>query len=144
MATQDDVRRIALSFPGAREGKGQFGFSVLDRGKEKGFCWVWLERLHPKKARVPQPRVLAVRTSGLDHKAALIGANPDVYFTEPHYDGFPAILIRLPNITLDELTLILTEGWRCQAPKTTRPPESEDPRRPGSKGAALRRRPPKK
>ena len=41
MATQDDVRRIALSFPGAREGEGQFGFSVLDRGKEKGFCWVW-------------------------------------------------------------------------------------------------------
>lgn len=144
MATQDDVRKIALSFPGAREEANHFAFSVLDRGKEKGFCWVWKERIHPKKARVPQPRVLAVRTMGLDHKAMLIAANPDVYFTEPHYNGYPAVLVRLEAIGLAELEAILVDAWRCLAPKTKQPPESEDPRRPGAKGAALRRRPPKK
>lgn len=144
MATQDDFRRIALSFPGAREGHGQFGFSVLDRGKERGFCWVWLERVHPKKARVPQPRVLGVRTMGLDHKAMLIAANPDVYFTEPHYDGYPAVLVRLEAIGLAELEAILVDAWRCVAPKTTRPPGSGDPRRPEARSAALRRRPARK
>jgi hypothetical protein len=74
----------------------------------------------------------------------LIAANPDVYFTEPHYNGYPAVLVRLEAIGLAELEAILVDAWRCQAPKTTRPPESEDPRRPGSKGAALRRRPPTK
>jgi hypothetical protein len=49
MADQDDARRIALSLPGAREAKDRFAFSVEDKGKPKGFVWVWMERVHPKK-----------------------------------------------------------------------------------------------
>ena len=55
MATQADVRRIALSFPGAQEGTDRFAFFVMDKGKPKGFAWVWLDRPEPKKARVPNP-----------------------------------------------------------------------------------------
>jgi hypothetical protein len=40
------------------------------------------------------------------------------FFTEPHYHGFPAILIRLPAIETDELRELLTDPWRCQAPRT--------------------------
>ena len=56
MADQDDVRRIARSLPGAfEESGGRFAFSVLNKGKAKGFVWVWLERIQPKTPRVPQP-----------------------------------------------------------------------------------------
>jgi hypothetical protein len=117
MATQDDVRRIALSFPGAREGKDHFAFSVPVKGKDRGFAWVWLERVHPKKARVPQPEVLAVRVADLSQKDMLIASDPDTYFTEPHYNGYPAVLVRLAAIGVDELEALLLGAWRCQAPK---------------------------
>lgn len=117
MATQDDVRRIALSLPEVSEGDDRFGFSVLVKGKAKGIAWVWLERLEPKKARVPQPAVLAVRTASVGDRDELIAADPDIYFTEPHYNGYPAVLVRLAAIDLKELTELLTDAWRCQAPK---------------------------
>ena len=53
----------------------------------------------------------------LDEKEALLQAEPDVFFTTPHYDGYPAMLVRLPAISDDELGEILTESWRRVAPK---------------------------
>jgi hypothetical protein len=117
MATQDDVRRIALSLPEVTESEDRFGFSVLSKGKAKGIAWVWLERVEPKKARVPQPAVLAVRTASVGERDELIAAEPDVYFTEPHYNGYPAVLVRLAEIDEQELTELLTDAWRCQAPR---------------------------
>jgi hypothetical protein len=117
MATQADVRRIALSLPGVEEEPNRFAFSVRNKGKLKGFAWVWLERVAPKKARVPQPNVLALRVANLLDKDFLLGLDPVKFFTEPHYDGFPAVLVRLPAVTARELTPLITEAWRCQAPK---------------------------
>lgn len=119
MATQSDVRRIAMSLPGAEEEPGRFAFSVRNRGKLKGFAWVWLERPDPKKARVPQPKVLALRTASLDDKEFLLGLDPDKFFTEPHYNGYPAVMVRLPAVTVRELRLLITEAWRCMAPKAS-------------------------
>jgi hypothetical protein len=45
MATQQDVRRIALSLPETVEAEDGFAFSVLNRSKHKGFAWVWMERI---------------------------------------------------------------------------------------------------
>jgi hypothetical protein len=56
MATQADVRRVALALPGVVQEPGRSAFAVPHKGKLKGFVWVWLERVHPKKARVPQPK----------------------------------------------------------------------------------------
>src|SRR5688500_7836601 len=115
MADLEDVRRIALSLPEtAEEGTG---FGVQRGGKPRGFAWVWMERVDPKKARVPCPEVIAIRTAGLDDKEALIALAPEKYFTEPHYNGYPAVLVRLAHVELDELEELLTEGWRCQAPR---------------------------
>jgi hypothetical protein len=114
MADLEDVRRIALSLP---ETTGDSGFAVLRGGKPRGFAWVWMERVEPKKPRVSCPEVIAVRTAGLDEKDGLIAADPEKYFTEPHYNNFPAVLVRLANVELDELEELLIEGWRCQAPK---------------------------
>ena len=117
MATQADVRRIALSLPEVEETDGRFAFSVRNKGKLKGFVWVWMERVHPKKPRVPQPKVLAVRTANLTDKDLLISAAPEKFFTEPHYNGFPAVLVRLAAVTVRELRPLIKEAWRCQAPK---------------------------
>jgi hypothetical protein len=118
MTTQDDVRRIALALPGASEVEDQFGFSVANGGKRKQFAWAWNERVEPKKARVPRADVLAVRVVDLVDKDALLASDPERFFTEPHYDGFPAVLVRLPLIGLDALAELLVDAWRCQAPRT--------------------------
>jgi hypothetical protein len=117
MADQADVRRIALSLPEVVEGDDHFAFSVLNRGKQKGIAWVWMERVHPRKARVSQPDVLAVRVADEGEKESLIASDPNKFFTEPHYNGFPAVLVRLAAVDEDELRELLTDAWRCQAPK---------------------------
>lgn len=115
MATQADVRRIALSLPATEQVAGRFAFAVRNKGKLKAFAWVWMERVLPKKPRVPQPRVLAVRTASVEDRELMIARDPAKFFTEPHYEGFPAVLVRLPAVTARELESIIREGWRCQA-----------------------------
>ena len=116
MATQADVRRIALSFPETEEGNDRFGFSVLNKGKSKGFAWVWMERIDPKKPRVANPGVIAVRVANNAQKDLIIASDSKKFFTEPHYNGFPAVLIRLGAVTVADLKVLLAEAWRCQAP----------------------------
>lgn len=113
MATQEDVRRIALGLPEATEDPGDFRFLV----DGKAFVWLWRERTDPKRARVPNPDVLAVRVAHESEKETLIEMDPAVFFTEPHYDGYPAILVRLPAISTDLLAVMLTGAWRAKAPK---------------------------
>jgi hypothetical protein len=117
MATQADVRRIALALPETSEGDDRFSFSVLNKGKWKGIAWVWLERLEEGKARVPQPEVLGIRVANESEKQTLIAADPDKFFTETHYNWFPAVLVRLAKIGVDELAELITDAWRIQAPK---------------------------
>jgi len=117
VATQDDVRRIAIALPGVSEATGGFAFSVDHDGKAKAFVWIWMERVTPKKPRVPNPGVIAARVANDRDKAALLGADPDTFFTEPHYNGYPAVLVRLDAIENDELAELLTDAWRCAAPR---------------------------
>ena len=49
-------------------------------------------------------------------KAALISSDPDVFFTEPHYDGYAVVLVRLPVIDPGVLAEVVTDSWRCVAP----------------------------
>jgi hypothetical protein len=113
VATQDDVRRIALTLPETSEGAADFRFLV--DGKQ--FVWLWHERVDPKRARVANPEVIAVRVATEFDKETLIDMDPRVFFTEPHYDGYPAILVRLSAIDLDLLRVVLMDGWRSRAPR---------------------------
>jgi hypothetical protein len=47
----------------------------------------------------------------------LLASDEDKFFTEPHYNGFPAVLVRLPAIEPDELEELIIDAWRCQAPR---------------------------
>jgi hypothetical protein len=113
VATQRDVRRIALSLPGATEDPREFRFLV----DGKMFVWLRPERVDPKRARVPNPDVLVVRVGSEIDKQVVLAMDRKVFFTEPHYDGYPAVLVRLPLIDVDMLTDILTDAWRSRAPR---------------------------
>ena len=106
-----------MALPGVSEEEGRFAFSVENKGKAKGFVWSWAERVHPRKPRVCRDDVVAVRVRDQAEKATLLAGDPDVFFTEPHYDGFPAVLVRLPAVRVALLRRLLVEAWRCQAPK---------------------------
>ena len=127
MATRADVRRIALALPGTVEKEGHFAFEVLNGAKYKGYAWVWMERVQPKKPRVANPAVLAVRVENLDAKEVLLMADERKFFTEPHYDGFPAVLVRLKEIGRGELRDLLAAAWATQAPSAR--PEKRKPSR---------------
>jgi hypothetical protein len=116
MVTLTDVRRIALEYPGAAPARGRLAVGVRTKGKLKEFVWVWMERVDPKKPRIPNPKVVAVRVPSLAEKERLIAESPDVLFTEPHYKGFPAVLVRLDVVRLSQLKSLIAAAWRCQAP----------------------------
>lgn len=104
MVDWDTVRAVARAFPEVEESTGgRIAFSV--RGK--GFAW---------EARERDGGGLAVRVDR-DEKQLFLDANPDVYFTSPHYNGFPAVQIRLQQIDEDELRERLEDAWLIQAPK---------------------------
>lgn len=60
---------------------------------------------------------IAPPSRSLAEKEELLAADPEKLFTEPHYNGFPAVLVRLPAIGAAELAELITDAWRCQAPR---------------------------
>lgn len=117
MATWDDVRRIALALPESSEGESRGLVSWGVRGK--GF--VWERPLRPADLRAlgdaaPDGPILGARVAHLGAKAALLATDPSVYFTTPHFDGYPAVLVRLERISLDELETVIVEAWLARAP----------------------------
>ena len=104
MATWETVRELALAFPEVEEAtEGRRTYRV--RGKL--FAWMARER---------DGGGLAVRVDR-DEKRLLIESRPDVYFSTPHYDGYPAVLVTLERIDRDELAERIEDAWLIQAPK---------------------------
>jgi hypothetical protein len=114
MADFEDAQRIALTLPKTTAEGTHIG--VRRGAKVKGMAWLWNERIDPKKPRVPNPAVLAVRVASNEEKDELIAADPEKFFTEPHYAGFPAVLVRLAAVDETELRELLIDAWSCQAP----------------------------
>ena len=129
MATQADVRRICLALPGTVESDQRFAFSAPSKGRKGGYAWVWMERIEPKKPRVPQPKALAIRTASLDDKEFLLKLDARKFFTEPHYNGFPAILVRLPEVRVKDLRPLLEEAWRAVTGNSATSPAAAPSRR---------------
>jgi hypothetical protein len=117
MPTFDDVRRIALALPEATEviSRGQVHWRVAD----KNFVWERPLRqsdLRALGAAAPDGPILGVRTEHLMAKEAILQSDSDVYFTTPHFDGFPAVLVQLEKIKPDELEDLIEEAWLARAP----------------------------
>ena len=100
MPTLDDVRRIALALPETIE-KQSWGHASW-RVKDKGFVWERPLRQSDLKAlgdTAPDGLILGARVENLMAKEALLQSDSDVYFTTPHFDGYPAVLMRIPTLT---------------------------------------------
>jgi hypothetical protein len=113
VATFEDVQRIAGGLPESVADDQGTAFRV----DGKLFAWPWLERLHPKKARVPNIGVLNVRIASEMDKDVLIGMDPKAFFTEPHFDGYAMIQVRLEAADEAMLEKLITDSWRLAAPR---------------------------
>lgn len=119
MATWEDVRRLALALPETGEGTSRDG-SLSWSVREKTFAWERPLRKSDLAAlgdAAPDGPILAARVPDLGAKEALL-AEPDAgYFTTPHFNGYPAVLVRLPDISPADLEELLVEAWLSRAPK---------------------------
>ena len=118
MATWDDVRRIALALPETSEGSsyGNTAWKVRDKG------FVWERPLRQSDLRAlgdaaPDGPILAAYVEHLVAKEAVLADDPKVFFTTPHFDGFPAVLVRLDEISVEALDEVIVEAWLARAPK---------------------------
>jgi len=100
----DEVLAIGTRFPEVEDGLC-FGTPAL-RVRGKFMC-----RLRT------DPDALVVRVIDRADAEALLLGRPDVYFTTPHYDGYPYVLVRLDVVSDDELAELLEDAWRLRAPK---------------------------
>jgi hypothetical protein len=105
MATLQDVRELVAALPATVEkpSYGTPGFRVRDR----------------LFARLREEDVLVVWVADLGEKELLTRAEPEKFFTVPHYDGHPSVLVRLGAVDREELRELLTDAWRARAPKRT-------------------------
>jgi len=100
-----DVRRIALGLAGAYEQKS-FGGRPSWRTKPRMFAWIR-----------DDPEALVVWVESPEVRDALLGGEPRKFFTTPHYDGHPIVLVDLDAVDDDEATELITESWRLRAPR---------------------------
>jgi hypothetical protein len=114
MATWNDVRRIATSMPDVTE---RLREGVVD-WRDKLFVWerplrkTDIAALGPS---APSGPILAARVPDLGAKEALLASDGTVYFTTPHFNGYPAILVRLEHIEVGELEELIVEAWHARA-----------------------------
>jgi hypothetical protein len=90
------------------------------RVKDKLFVWERPLRRPDYEAlgdRAPDGPILGARVADVGVKEALLADDPEVFFTTPHFDGYPAILVRLDRIAMDELEELIVEAWLARAPK---------------------------
>ncbi len=118
MATWRDVRRFALAMPGAMESSSRDTAAWLVN--DKFFVWERPLRKTDLKAlgdRAPAGPILGVRTADLEMKDVLLRSKPEVIFTTPHFDGYPAVLVQLDKIDTKTLKDLIVEAWLARASK---------------------------
>jgi hypothetical protein len=119
MASWHDVRRLALALPETSEQSGSRGhLAWIVNGK----FFAWERPLRPADIAAlgksaPTGPILGVRTADLEMKEILLASAPDVFFTTPHFNGYPAVLIRLGKISPTRLKKVMVEAWLARAPK---------------------------
>jgi hypothetical protein len=104
------VRKIALSLPGVEQSTIHGAPSLKVRGKLLA-C--------PALHKTAEPNSLAVRI-GVEERADLIAADPDVYYVTDHYVNYPTVLVRLSRIHPDALRDLVAMAWSFVTAKSRR------------------------
>ena len=118
MATWKDVSRLALSLPQAEEGT-TYGGNRAWTVRKKLFVWERPLRKSDLAAlgdAAPGGPILGAKVEHLIAKEAFLADESGVFFTTPHFDGHPSVLIRLPDIGIELLEEVVTEAWLACAP----------------------------
>lgn len=116
MASWNDVARIVGTLPETAEPTPRNW-----RVRKKLIVWERPLRKADHEALgadAPDGDILGARVADEGVKLALIADSPGVYFTTPHFDGYPMVLVRLAEISVSELTELITDAWLAQAPRT--------------------------
>ncbi len=117
MATLSEVARIALALPEVIENDGdRRAWSVKGRtfAWERGFSKADIKRYGDQTP--PDGPILAVRTADLGEKEAVLGAGHEGFFTIPHFNGYPGLLIQLRVVARPALREAIVDGWLACAP----------------------------
>jgi hypothetical protein len=118
VATIDDAARIAMALPEVTEGTRWGNRTWLVGGK--GFAWERpLSKADVKRwgdAPLPDDPILAVRVDDLGERDAVLAAHPKGFFTIQHFNGYPAVLLEVPNVTKRQLEDAIVDGWLACAP----------------------------
>ena len=115
MADSEDVRRLALALSDVEEiDSDGFDFRVGGRG----FVWSYPER-RPGKRRVLRTDIAVLYVGDEAEKQALVLGEPELFFTTAGYDGWPLVMLRLPNVDVDRLEELVTDAWRMRSASQT-------------------------
>jgi hypothetical protein len=121
MATMADLDQLALAMPETTRETSEDGRpSYLVHGKM--FCFHRGRRGDAVDARTGErlDDVLMFRVEGLDVKELVLADDRGIFFTTPHFDGYPAVLVRIPELARlerDELRELVVEAWLTRAKK---------------------------
>ena len=108
------MRRLALALPHVEEIDSD-GFDFRAAGK--GFIWSYPER-RPGEPRRIRTDVAVLYVGDEAEKQALLLGEPEVFFTTSSYDGWPLVMVRLPQVDGDRLAELITDAWRMRAPES--------------------------
>ena len=119
MVTLDDVARMALELPEVTEGERHGNRTWYVAGKafawERSFSKADIRRYGDETP--PAGPILATRVDDLGEKEAVLAAQPEAFFTIPHFDGYAAVLIQLRKASKRAVREALLDGWRACAPR---------------------------
>jgi hypothetical protein len=116
MLDEHDVRRVTMALPGVIETGESLRFEV----DGDAIAWPWRERVHPKQTKVERRDVLVVPVEDENEKLALCASEPDIFFTEPHYDGYAMVLVRLGAVDEPRLAELLADAREIVIEKAAR------------------------
>jgi hypothetical protein len=118
VVTIEEARQLAMALPEVTEGERWGNRTWLVAGN--GFAW---ERPFSKAdirrfgdQPPPEGPIVAIRVEDLGEKEAVLAANPNAFFTIPHFDGYAAVLVQLKTVTKRALREALLDGWLACAP----------------------------